>query len=101
MAIPHCSVADRLPRAQRQKQQAASDFGTAYGGVLQLDKARGGRVFPAQQVQGDLRVVEDEREFIIEIFTGSQSKAAQPIQLIVEHGTLDRCEASFFLHTGS
>lgn len=78
-------------RAHREYGEAAADFGAAHGGMLYLDEALARRVAAAEPVKRHLGMIDDESQFIIEVFGGSQGQARQPVEF----------DRKLILHTAS
>ena len=98
MACSHFSVADRIARTQREAQQAAGDLRAAHGGLLQLAQAGAGRVLGAELIERDIGVIQNERQFVVEVLAGGQGQAAQSVEFVV-YGSARSCGGNSFLHT--
>ena len=72
----------RAPRQlARHEHQAAGSLGAAHGRTRQLDDAFASGVLRAEQVKRDFRVIQNEREIVVEIFAGSHGEGAQAVKL--------------------
>ena len=99
MVCSHFSVADRFAGARCQQQQGAGSLGATHGSVRQLDDAVSGRVLRAEQVERDFRVIQDESEFVVKVFTGGHGEAAQAVKLADKRFDGLGGGGSLFLHT--
>jgi hypothetical protein len=70
MPASHFSVSNHVARTLRKEEQASGGFGTSPHGMLHFDELGTGRMVWADQIEGQIRMIQDQRQLIIEVFAG-------------------------------
>ncbi len=99
MADSFFSVANRLARAQGQAHQAAGGLRATHGRVGHLDDAVASWVRRTEQAKRDIRMIQNEGEFVVEILAGGHAESAEPVNLSGEGFEAAVLGGSKFLHT--
>ena len=81
MAGFHSDAADGVTRLKGDEQKATGDFGAAHGRVLQLFETLASGMAGLKLIEGGGRLVNNEGEFIVEIFACCNGQATDMVKL--------------------